>query len=60
MQTTQEKFDALIAEEGAEAVIAAIKGHVHPETSGNCPQVPCPNGYYCSGGNCLLDVGNHG
>lgn len=60
MQTTQEKFDALIKEDGAVAVLAAIKGHVHPYANGTCPQVPCPTGYYCSGSTCVLDVGHHG
>lgn len=49
METTQEKFDALIKEEGAEAVIAAIKGHVHPDGPGSCPGTPCSPHYYCSG-----------
>lgn len=55
--TAQEQFDALIAEYGAVAVIAAIKNHVHPDSGGTCPQTPCPTGYYCSAGQCILDVG---
>lgn len=56
-KTTQEKLDALIKEDGAEVVIAAIKGHVHPDGPGSCPGIPCPPHYYCSGGNCILDIG---
>lgn len=56
-QTVQEKFDALIAEHGAEKVIQAIKSHVSPDSSVGCPQTACPAGYYCSNGSCVLDVG---
>jgi len=53
----QQEFDALIEKHGAEAVITAIKSHVHPYSDGTCPQVPCPKGYFCSGSQCYLDVG---
>jgi hypothetical protein len=54
----QEKFDALIKEFGAEAVIAAIKGHVSPEPDAGCGKSgACQPGYYCSNGHCILDVG---
>lgn len=56
--TTQEKFDALVQEEGAEAVIAAIKGHVHPDSGTGCTKdSDCGKGYYCSNGACVLNIG---
>lgn len=54
----QEKFDALIKEFGAEAVVVAIKTHVHPDAATGCGKSgDCPRGYYCSNGVCILDVG---
>lgn len=54
----QEKFDALVAEFGAEAVIAAIKGHVHPDAGTGClKDTDCPHGYICDKGSCILNVG---
>lgn len=56
--TTQEKFDTLVAEDGAEAVIAAIKGHVHPDGGTGCKtDKDCSTGYYCNNGVCTLNVG---
>lgn len=60
-KTVQEKFDALIAEHGAEEVIKAIKSHtappVHTDGGGSCEGVICRTGYYCSQGVCILNVG---
>jgi hypothetical protein len=56
MKTTQEKFDALIAEDGAEAVILAIKNHVYT-LSGDCGPAGCPPKYYCDNGQCKLNIG---
>jgi len=61
METTvQEKFDALVAEFGAEAVIAAVKGHsVKSADPTGCTVTGCPPHYICntSTGNCVLDLG---
>lgn len=53
METTQEQFDAFVASEGAEAVIAAIKGHVSPDG-----ETGCAKGYVLVNGVCKLDFGN--
>lgn len=59
METTvQEAFDALVAQYGADAVITAIKGHVHPDSGSGCKSnSDCPTGYYCNGSQCVLNVG---
>lgn len=58
METVQQEFDALVKAHGAEAVIAAIKGHIHPNAGTGClKNSDCPTGYYCSSGSCILDVG---
>lgn len=57
MKTIQQLFDEFVKEHGAEETIKAIKGHVHPDGPGSCPGTPCPTHYYCSGGNCILDIG---
>lgn len=57
-KTTQELFDELVAARGAEAVIAAVKGHVHPDGGTGClHDSDCPTGYYCNGTSCVLKVG---
>lgn len=56
-KSVQELFDKFVKEHGAEATALAIKGHVHPDSGGTCPKVPCPTGYFCSNGQCILDVG---
>lgn len=55
----QTEFDALVKKFGAEAVIAAIKGHVHPDGGQNCTTLGCPVHYICNPttGNCVLDIG---
>lgn len=57
METTQQQFDAFVADHGAEATIAAINGHVHPDGNG-CSDTGCPKGYVCASGVCKLDIGN--
>lgn len=59
-QTLQEKFDDLVKEYGAGAVITAIKTHsVTPLGVGDCVTKGCPVHYICNPntGNCQLDVG---
>lgn len=56
-KSVQQLFDEFVKQHGAEATILAIKGHAHPDGSGDCPKVPCGTGYYCSNGHCILDVG---
>lgn len=56
----QEKFDALIAEHGVDAVFTAIKGHsIKPDGGNNCTTLGCPVHYICNTttGNCVLDLG---
>ena len=59
MEQVQIEFDALIQQFGAEAVIAAIKGHVMPNSGGGCTPTSCPKHYICntSTGDCVLDLG---
>lgn len=58
-KTTQELFDELVAARGAEAVIAAVKGHAHPDSDGDCKSTGCPVHYICNTttGHCVLDLG---
>jgi len=59
MEKVQEKFDALVKEYGAGAVITAIKTHsVTPLGVGDCVTKGCPRGYVCNPntGNCVLDI----
>lgn len=56
-KSVQELFDEFVKEHGAEATVLAIKGHVHPDGGGTCPEVPCGAHYVCSGGKCVLDIG---
>lgn len=54
----QQAFDELVAKFGAEAVIAVVKGHVHPDSGGDCQHTGCPPHYICApSGNCQLDLG---
>ena len=53
MATLQEQIEQLISENGAEAVLAAVKIHsVHPD--GNTGG--CPKGYVLVDGVCVLDI----
>lgn len=59
-KSVQEKFDALVAEHGATAVIAAVKGHkAQPNEGGDCRVSGCPLHYICNPGtgHCQLDIG---
>lgn len=53
----QELFDEFIAQNGAEATVIAINGHIHPDGNG-CGDSGCPKGYVCASGVCKLDVGS--
>ncbi len=56
-KSVQQLFDEFVKEHGAEATVKAVKAHVSPDGSGDCPKVPCSTGYYCSNGQCKLNVG---
>jgi len=59
MEKVQEKFNALIEEFGAEAVVSAIKAHSIKPLVDGCTPTSCPKGYYCDtkSGTCVLNVG---
>lgn len=54
--TTQQQFDAFVAQHGAPAVVDAIKGHIHPNDGNGCKS-GCAQGYICVDGQCKLDIG---